>query len=168
MPVSPLRVAIADDDRSMRELLEGLLHKLGHEVVAICVDGQSLISQAAITEPDVIITDNLMPDISGVDAAAIIYQQKPTQIILLSGYCDRELVLDAEQNHVLMYLVKPVSQAHLEAALLRCQELRDSGDNTPTDDEERREYQVESARASSATIYRSPPAPPYPQVRRPR
>ena len=30
---SPLRVAVADDDRSMRELLQHMLRKQGHEVV---------------------------------------------------------------------------------------------------------------------------------------
>lgn len=126
MTPSGRRIAIADDDRSMREVLQVLLRNLGHEVVVAAENGQSLIKQCAILRPDVIITDNLMPDISGAEAAAIIYEQRPTQIILLSAFCDRELVIDAEQKHVLMYLVKPVSVAHLEAALNRCQELRNA------------------------------------------
>src|ERR1700680_3684152 len=121
----PLRVAIADDDRSMRELLQQILHNLGHQVVAVAENGRALIQQSAITQPDVIVTDNLMPDICGVDAAAIIYKRRPTRIILLSANCDRELVLNAEQNYVLMYLVKPISEPHLAAALARWQELRD-------------------------------------------
>ena len=84
--------------------------------------GEKLIKLCASAKPDIIITDNLMPDIDGADAAAIIYAERPTPIILLSGYCDRKLVLDAEQKHVLMYLVKPISDANLRAALARCRE----------------------------------------------
>ena len=86
-----------------------MLRKQGHEVVAVADSGQALVEQCAETQPDVIITDNLMPDLGGADAAAIIYAQRPLPIILLSGYCDRNLVLEAERKHVLIYLVKPIS-----------------------------------------------------------
>ncbi len=112
MATRSLRVAIADDDRWTRRFLQQMLEKLGHEVVAVAEDGQSLIKQCCAVRPDVVITDNLMPDMHGVDAAAVIYQRRAIPIILLSGYCDRDLVLDAEQKHVLLYLVKPISQPH--------------------------------------------------------
>jgi DNA-binding NtrC family response regulator len=161
--LSPLRVAVADDDRSMRELLQQLLLNLGQEVVAVAENGQSLIKQCAITQPDVVITDNLMPDISGVDVAAIIHQNRPTQIILVSAYCDRDLVLDAERKHVLMYLVKPVSQDHLRAALARCQELRDSADDDAVEDD--KDSNGASSRSSNCIIRSSDTPPPYRQVR---
>jgi CheY-like chemotaxis protein len=162
----PLRVAIADDDRSIRELLQQILRNLGHEVVAVAENGQSLVQQSAITEPDVIVTDNVMPDISGVDAAAIIYKRRPTRIILLSANCDRELVLDAEQKHVMVYLVKPVSQANLEAALGRCQELRNLPRGSAGDEDS--DFDDESHRPLTIAVYRSDISSPYPQVRRPR
>ena len=40
---------------------------------------------------------------------------------MLSGYCDPSVVRNAEEKHILVYLVKPISQAHLEAALARFQ-----------------------------------------------
>ena len=166
MSQSPLRVAIADDDRSMRELLQKMLTHLGHEVVAVAENGQSLIQQAAMTHPDVIITDTLMPDISGVDAAAIIYKSRPTQVILLSGYCDRDLVLDAEQKHVLMYLVKPVSLPHLEAALARCHELRSFEPGDSLDEDVSSNGELE--RVSTTAVYGSKMSPPYRPLRRPR
>jgi len=168
MATHPLRVAIADDDRMMREMLEQLLRNLGHEVVAVAENGRELIDQALATQPDVVITDNLMPDVNGADAAAIIHAQCPAQIILLSAYCDRELVLDAEQKHILMYLVKPVSQEHLEAALHRCQELRDSEIDESEEELHQGEFHGEHHRTSGATVYRGPAPPPYRQMRRPR
>jgi DNA-binding NarL/FixJ family response regulator len=119
-----LRIAIADDDRSTLEVLQMLLGKLGHEVIVIADNGRSLIDECAVMEPDVIITDNLMPGISGAAAAAIIYERRPVPIILLSAFCDPELVIDAERKHVLMYMVKPLSEAHIEVALNRCRKER--------------------------------------------
>ena len=154
---SSLRVAVADDDRSMRELLAHMLRKAGHEVVAVADSGQSLVRQCAEVQPDVIITDNLMPDLGGADAAAIIYARRPTPIILLSGYCDRTLVLEAEQKHVLMYLVKPISEENLRAALDRCRALAASN---PTDD-------AEAPAPAEPAAGRGPATPPYPQTIRP-
>jgi CheY-like chemotaxis protein len=117
-----LRIAIADDDRSTRELLQALLSKLGHEVVVVADDGLSLIQKCALKEPNLIITDYLMPGVTGAEAAAILYEKRPTPIILLSAYSNPELVIEAERKHVFIYLVKPLSEAHLTAALNRCQE----------------------------------------------
>ncbi len=117
---SSLRIAIADDDRSTRELLRQMLESLGHSIVAVADNGRSLIELCDVALPDVVITDNLMPDMNGLDAALEIYQARQTPIVLLSGYCDPKTVRNAEEMHILVYLVKPLSKTHLEAALTRC------------------------------------------------
>jgi CheY-like chemotaxis protein len=115
-----LRIAIADDDRSTREVLKQLLADLGHEVVAVAESGRDLIRKVAEVKPDIVVTDNFMDDIDGVDAALEIFKARPVPIILLSAYCNPQIVRHAEEKHVLVYLVKPISQAHLELALEKC------------------------------------------------
>ncbi len=117
-----LRVAIADDDQSVRELLRKLLVDLGHSVVTSADTGRRLIESCAKSMPDVVITDNVMGDMTGLDAAAEINRTMPIPIILLSGYCDPQMVRSAEELHVLVYLVKPLSRDHLQIALARCQD----------------------------------------------
>ena len=166
MSTAQLRVAIADDDRSMREVLTQMLRNLGHEVVAIAENGRSLIEQCATAHPDVVITDNLMPDMRGVDVAAEIYSCQGTPVILLSGYCDREVVLDAEQSHVLLYLVKPISEPILEVALSGCRsraEQHSDGDDTRS---EQVEVLVSAVRAREDAPAQSRFTPPYRQIRR--
>lgn len=119
---SSLRIAIADDDRSTRELLSQMLGGLGHRIVAVAENGRSLIELCEVVRPDVVITDNLMADMNGLDAAREIHQARQTPIVLLSGYCDPNTVRNAEEMHILVYLVKPLSKTHLEAALTRCLE----------------------------------------------
>jgi AmiR/NasT family two-component response regulator len=112
-----LRVAIADDDADIRDTLEKMLVSLGHRLAFAAGTGRELVDRCLSTGADLIMTDIRMPDMDGLDAATLIYQQSPTPIILLSGYCDRELIQRAEENHVSAYLVKPVTQVQLEPAI---------------------------------------------------
>jgi response regulator NasT len=69
-----------------------------------------------------------MPDMDGLEAAAVIYEKVGTPIILLSGHCDKELIERAEENHVFAYLMKPITSMQLEPAIAlatrRCEEFQ--------------------------------------------
>ncbi len=158
-----LRVVIADDDRGMRESLQQMLCNLGHEVVAMAENGESLINQFAMTEPDVVITGTLTPEMYGSDAAAVVYKSRPIPIILFSGLCEPDLVLNAEHKHVFMYLVKPICQEHLQAALKECH-CTESNDRWEGDE---KKVPVGSASASfGGAPYREHIRPPYRQLPR--
>jgi len=153
---SSLRIAIADDDRSTRELLRQMLEGLGHRIVAVAETGRSLIELCEIALPDVVITDNLMADMNGLDAAMEIYQARQIPIVLLSGYCDPNTVRNAEEMHILVYLVKPLRKTHLEAALTRCLEELSVARHT---DAEHSEVLLQSPAASSTDSRYGMPAP---------
>ena len=120
----------------MCEVLQQMLRNLGHEVVAMAENAESLIQQCFIALPDVVITGDLLPDMCGADAAAVIYKSRPIPIILFSGNCDRDQVVNAEQKDVFMYLVKPICQEHLETALEGCrrQDLQAPSGNNEDDE----------------------------------
>jgi response regulator NasT len=113
-----LRVGIADDDAAVRAALEKMICALGHEVAFLASSGTNLVRECGATRPDLVITDIRMPDMDGLDAAKSIYHDVPTPIILLSGFTDRELIERAQENQVLAYLVKPIGQPQLEAAIV--------------------------------------------------
>src|ERR1700678_2631585 len=115
-----LRVAIADEDPTVRESLRQMLQDLGHEVVAVAEDGESLVNQCAKTNPDVVITGSLTSAMNGSDAAAVVYENRPIPIILCSRHCEPDLVRNAEHKHVFMCLVKPICQDDLQTALREC------------------------------------------------
>jgi two-component system, response regulator PdtaR len=161
-----LRVAIADDDPGMRESLQQMLYNLGYEVVAVAENGEALINQCAKTHPDVVITGTLTPQMYGSDAAAVVYESRPIPIILYSRHCEPDLVLNAEHKHVFMYLVKPIHQEHLLAALKECQEcLRTETNETSEGDENMAPVGPASASFGSAP-YREHSRPPYRQLPR--
>lgn len=114
---SGLRVALADDEPEVRQVLGKMLESLGHEVACAASSGRELVDFCLTTPVDLVMTDIRMPDMDGLDAAAVIYEKSRTPIILLSGHCDSELIERAEQSHVFAYLVKPVTQIQLEPAI---------------------------------------------------
>lgn len=112
-----LRIAVADDELDMREYLQRFLPRLGHEVVAAVENGRQLVEACHELAPDLVITDIKMPELDGIEAAASIFRDRPTPVILVSAFHDPELIERAEQDHVMAYLVKPIKLADLETAI---------------------------------------------------
>ncbi len=117
-PPSPRpRVAVADDDRDIRDYLLEALPRLGYEVVGAATTGRQLVDLAAATRPDLVITDIKMPDMDGIDAARELNRAAPVPVVLLSAHSDTEMVQRSVGEHILAYLIKPVSEADLKTAL---------------------------------------------------
>ncbi len=112
-----LRIVVADDEPRMQSYFRKILPALGHEVVGVAGNGRDLVDQCRSLVPDLVITDVCMPDMDGIDAAGQIYRTCALPVILISAHHDPELIVRAEADHVMAYLVKPVKQAHLEPAI---------------------------------------------------
>src|SRR5947209_17015870 len=109
----PLRIAVADDERDMREYLQELLPRLGHQVAGLAKSGKELVELCREAKPDLIIADIRMPDLDGVAASSAVNRERPTPAILISAYQDAELLAKANNDHVMAYLVKPVREPDL-------------------------------------------------------
>lgn len=87
-----MRILLADDAALLREAIEALLERLGHQVIATAADATELVTiyESLSTPPDLIITDVRMPPTrtdDGLRAALKIRATNPTQPILaLSQY----------------------------------------------------------------------------------
>jgi response regulator NasT len=112
-----LRIAVADDEKDMREYLEEVMPRLGHEVVASASTGQQLADRCRTAAPDLVITDIKMPDMDGIEVAATIARQKPTPVILVSAHHDSELLARLGADYILGYLIKPINEGALKAAI---------------------------------------------------
>jgi response regulator NasT len=113
----PLRVAIADDERDMREYLEEALPRLGHQVVAAAQTGKQLVEQCRAKAPDLVITDIKMPDMDGIESSIAVNKEKQTPVILISAHDDAELLTRAAADHIMGYLVKPIKESDLKTAI---------------------------------------------------
>src|SRR5690606_5410775 len=64
--VRSMQVLIADDHAANRMVLQGLLQKAGHKVVAVN-DGDAVLAALEVSDYDAVIVDLHMPGISGLD-----------------------------------------------------------------------------------------------------
>lgn len=112
-----LRIAVADDEPDMQEYFRTILPRLGHEVVSVAGTGRELVDQCRTSKPELVITDIKMPDMDGIDAAALLYKNSPVPVILVSAHHDSATIRRAEADFVMAFLVKPIKQADLEPAI---------------------------------------------------
>lgn len=110
------RILVCDDDFMMLKTLEHRLKGEGHEIV-VAKDGKEaseLISQA-IDSFDVIVTDLLMPHMSGLELINLVrvQYQSSLPIVVLSRVGNEDTVLQAFELGADDYLTKPFSPNEL-------------------------------------------------------
>lgn len=117
--VPAYRILIVDDNESAGYLLGRLLQKLGQHVHNV-LSATAALEVIASLQPDILISDIAMPEMSGYELAAAIRERKtgpqPT-LIALTGYgrdIDRQQAHEAGFDH---HLTKPVDLEALEALL---------------------------------------------------
>jgi len=112
-----LRVAIADDEPDMRDYLERLLPRLGHQVVASATCGSELIEHVSDSHPDLIITDVRMPGMDGDMALAKIWAGTLIPAIVISAYdCPKTLTANTTSSPF-AYINKPFKWTDLKDAI---------------------------------------------------
>lgn len=81
-----IRVLIADDSAFMRKVLSDLFKSQGDfEVVGTAVNGQDTIEKVKKFQPDVLTLDVIMPVMDGLDALAVIMEQCPLPVVMVSS-----------------------------------------------------------------------------------
>jgi PAS domain S-box-containing protein len=106
------RVLLVDDEYLVRTTTAEILGELGYDVVEAASAEEALSLLDREPHLDGIITDHLMPGMSGVDLAHAIRIKRPgTPVLLLSGYATEGLEGD------LPLLAKPFRQSDLAATL---------------------------------------------------
>ena len=116
-----MRIAVADREAHVPQSFRRILPLLGHQVVAAAATGAELVEACRREAPDLVITDIKMPDMDGLEAVRAIRAERPVPVIVVTGYQDRAHRARAQGEEVLVYLLKPVKRADLEAAIARVQ-----------------------------------------------
>jgi two-component system chemotaxis response regulator CheB len=89
-----IRVFIADDSQTMRNVLSSLLGKdAGIEVVGFAQDGEQAVSMAVALLPDVITMDVQMPRMGGLEAIQRIMAKAPSRILAVCSVEDSSIDL---------------------------------------------------------------------------
>lgn len=103
-----IQLVIADDHEVYRDGLKSLLQKSKEfEVTGEAATGKQLISVCQEVNPDVVLTDIMMPVMDGIEAAAYLSEHMPKiRIVALSMFNQDNLILDMLNAGAGGYLIK--------------------------------------------------------------
>ena len=103
-----MKVLIVDDDENLRMIYETALQNGGLETVS-ALNGKSGIDKAKSEKPNLILLDQVLPDISGNEVLKTLKMDVNTQnipILMLSNFSQEELVKEAIDNVAMDYIYK--------------------------------------------------------------
>ena len=103
------RILIVDDDKDILQMLEYGLKKLGPDYeIYTAIDIFSAINEIEKTRFDLILTDYMMPGLTGVDLARAARRMSPdTQVVLMTAYGTNKLRYTTDHLGFDGYLNKP-------------------------------------------------------------
>ncbi len=106
--VNKYRVVIADDHAIFREGIRSVFSRDPRfQVVGEAANGREAVEQTAALQPDLVILDIAMPELSGIEAARRIISQWPsTRIIMVSIHSRKPFILEALKVGARGYLLK--------------------------------------------------------------
>jgi CheY-like chemotaxis protein len=109
-PTAKPKVLVADDERVIADTLAMILNKSGFDARAV-YSGEQALEIASTFSPDMLISDVIMADLNGIDAAIRIRALLPSiKILLFSGQAATADLLEKAraQGHEFEILAKPV------------------------------------------------------------
>ena len=126
------KVMLVEDDNNLREIYDARLAAEGYEIVS-AHDGEEALALAVKEKPDLIISDVMMPKISGFDMLDILRstpETKNTKVIMMTALSQAEDRARADKLGADRYLIK--SQVTLEDVIKVAHEVLEDSDSTPT------------------------------------
>ena len=111
-----LKILVADDESIIRMGLRTMLTALGHEVL-LAANGRDALQLVRTARPDLALLDLQMPLTDGLEAAKVMARTRPMPIIILTAYSQDDLLQRASELPIQGYLVKPVNERDLAAAI---------------------------------------------------
>jgi len=110
-------VLLVEDEASLRELCASMLRRLGYRVI-VAGTGQEALALVAEQglEPDLVVTDVIMPGISGAEMMEQFHRDRPgLKMLYMSGHPDEAIAHHGVLDPGTSFLQKPFSERDLAA-----------------------------------------------------
>jgi PAS domain S-box-containing protein len=126
------RILLVDDEPSVMQSVSIMLRRLGYRVTSASAAAEALkIFQKDSNGFDLIITDQMMPDVTGLDLAkCILEMREDIPIILFTGYGEMIRTEKIKEAGISELLVKPVTKGEMAETVRKVLASRNSA-NTP-------------------------------------
>lgn len=135
-PSQPATILVIDDDKDLRYSLRRALAGLGHRVLE-AESGEAGVVSAKREQPDVILLDNRMGGMTGIETLQMLRGSQPhAMIILMTAFGTTQTAIEAMKFGAYDYVMKPFDTAKLIAlidkALAARRDLANAGKTTRT------------------------------------
>jgi two-component system, cell cycle sensor histidine kinase and response regulator CckA len=115
---SPAQVLLVEDDEGIRELMADILRTAGHRVATAGRASEALAMADRHPQPDLLVTDVIMPGMSGPTLARALADHLPgLRVLYVSGYAGEALVRNGGIAPGERFLPKPFSERGLLQAV---------------------------------------------------
>jgi CheY-like chemotaxis protein len=109
------KILVIEDEGAVRQLVESLLTNAGYTVLALDDAGRALkLSKSELSQVDLLVTDMVMPGMSGPDVAAQLAQVQPElKVLYVSGYTEHPSITEGQLPDRTTWLQKPFTRDEL-------------------------------------------------------
>lgn len=119
------KILLVDDDKDLSTVFETALKKSNFEVV-LAATGEEGLAKAKSESPDLILLDQILPDLKGNEVLKKLKEDPQTQnlpVVLLSNFGQNELIQEAlgqgAADYILKYQIEPEDLVNKVNALLK-------------------------------------------------
>jgi len=113
--VNRIRALVVDDSAYNRQTIKSMLEKdLEIEVVGVASDGVDAIGKTLRLEPDIITLDFEMPEMDGFSFLRWLMHERPTPVIMVSSYSNKNMAIKALECGAVDFISKPTRRASKE------------------------------------------------------
>ncbi len=113
-----MKILLVEDDQLMLKTIILRLKKEGHDITS-CTDGKEAIEQIENQFFDLIITDIMLPYVSGLEIVGIVKETTSTPIIVLSSMGQEKTIEEAFELGADDYITKPFNLTELSFRIKR-------------------------------------------------
>ena len=118
------KVLLIDDEKDAADSLSSWFEDKGYSIKT-AYSGKEGIEYVMNFNPDVVVTDIKMPDMSGLEVLSAIKEyDEMIQVIVITAFDDMDTTIEAIQKGAYDYLAKPLDIKRLELSVRRAIENR--------------------------------------------
>ena len=105
------RILIVEDSMIVSLHLKSLLENEGYHVIGVCDTAEEAVKVAEESTPDLVFMDIMLAgEMTGIEAAEIIYKKHKTPILFLSALSDKNTIESAKLTAPFSFITKPFEE----------------------------------------------------------
>ncbi len=114
------KIMIVDDEPDILDLLKDTFEEEGYNVIT-ALNGLEALEMLDTELPDVILSDNRMPGMAGIELLEVIRQRYPESIrLLMTGYADLNIAIESiNRGWVYKFITKPFKMEEIMITIRR-------------------------------------------------